>query len=290
MMAGMNEIVTIPDDSQTSPFRLTDKFLDRLGKTIDDTDEKAAAERVARLRARFPDETNDKLANRLIVTKMRETAVVGATTSAAMIIPGIGMIAGLTLGIAADLGITFKLQAELVLELATLYGHAMTPSEKRRVVMLVTGLSAGTTTLAHRAGKGISRRVTARVGSKYVTKALPVVGMAASASTNAVMTYVIGKRAQAYFSLGPEAMEDWRASAEALTGLNRNLLASGVKNSGLALKTAGETAVSGVKKTGSAVAARRPRLRKNKNELLAANNDDGDYPDEIIPIFIIEQD
>ncbi len=282
-MARMSKLVAIPDKSQSSKFTLADKLMDRLSKAIDDTDEKEAATRVANLRAKHPDDTVDQLTNRLILAKARETAVVGATTSAAMIIPGIGTIAGLTLGIAADFGITFKLQAELVIEIATLYGHAMTPEEKRRVVMLVTGLSVGTTTLAHRAGKGISKRVTARLGSKYVVRAMPVVGMAASASTNALMTYVIGKRAEAYFSLGPEAMNDWRASAGALTGINRELLASGAKTSGLALKKAGGTAVTGAKKVGSAAAARRPRLRRNKKQQALP-----EYEDEIIPVFIEE--
>lgn len=283
MMTRMSELVAIPDKSQSSKFKLADKLMYRLSKAIDDTDEQEAAARVANLRAKYPDDTVDQLTNRLILAKARETAVVGATTSAAMIIPGIGTIAGLTLGIAADFGITFKLQAELVIEIATLYGHAMTPEEKRRVVMLVTGLSVGTTTLAHRAGKGISKRVTARLGSKYVVRAMPVVGMAASATTNALMTYVIGKRAEAYFSLGPEAMNDWRASAGALTGINRELLASGAKTSGLALKKAGETAVTGAKKVGSAASSRRPRLRKNKEQIALP-----EYEDEIIPIFIEE--
>lgn len=284
-MTAMSELTTVSDEKKTNKLQIADKLMDRLAQAIDDTDEKAAAERVANLQARYPDDSAAELVNRLIMAKVRRTAVVGATTSAAMVIPGVGTIAGLTLGIAADFGITFKLQAELVLEIAALYGHTMTPEEKRRVVMLVTGLSAGTTTLAHRAGKNISRRVTARIGSKYVTKALPIVGMAASASTNAVMTYVIGQRAHAYFSLGPEAMNDWRASAEALTGLNRELLATGVKNSGLAIKSAGETAVAGAKKAGSIAAARRPR-RKNKQLNPPQNNND--YPDEVIPVFIEE--
>jgi len=287
-MSRMSEIVPVPNNTQSKKFMLADKVMDRLSKAIDDTDEKEAATRVAKLRAKHPDDTLDQLANRLVLAKMRETAVVGATTSAAMIIPGIGTIAGLTLGIAADFGITFKLQAELVLEIASLYEHPMTPDEKRRVVMLVTGLSAGTTTLAHRAGGGISKRLTARIGSKYVVRAMPVVGMAASATTNAVMTYAIGKRAQAYFSLGPEAMNDWRASAGALTGINRELLASGVKTSGLAFKKVGGTAVTGAKKAGSAVASRRPRLRKNKEQPALSDNNDNNYEDEIIPVFIEE--
>jgi uncharacterized protein (DUF697 family) len=281
----MNEIVAVQENNKPGKFKLADKLLDRLGQVIDDTDENAAAARVAELRASYPGETETQLANRLILAKVRETAVVGATTSAATIIPGVGTLTGLTLGIAADLGITFKLQAELVLEIATLYGHAMTPDEKRRVVLLVTGLSAGTTTLAHRTGKQISKRLTARIGSKYVTKALPVVGMAASASTNAVMTYVIGRRALAYFSLGPDEMQDWQASASALTGVNRAALASGVKTGGQALKAAGGTAVTGAKKAGAAIAARRPRLRRKQKQLPAESED----LDEIIPVFIIEE-
>ena len=249
--------------------------MDRLAQAIDDTDESGAQARVAQLREKHPDATVEELAHKLTMQKCRETAVVGATTSGAMLIPGIGTIAGLTLGIAADLGITFKMQAELVLEIATLYGHQLTPEEKRRTVLLVTGLSAGTTTLAHRAGKSVSNRVTARVGSKYITKAIPVVGMAASASTNAVMTYVIGNRAQKLFSLGPEAMEDWEASAAALTGLNRELIANGAKKGGELVKNAGNTAVSGAKRAGTAIKNKRPRRRKKIET----------HEDEIIPIF-----
>jgi len=242
--------------------QLAEKLLDRLGKVIDETDEKAAAARVANVRADYPNDEREKLADRLTLSKCRETAVIGATTSAAAIIPGVGTLAGLTLGVAADLGITFKLQAELVLEIAALYGRSLTPEEKRRIVTLVTGLSAGTTALAHRAGKRVSRRLTARIGSKYITGALPVVGMAASASTNAVMTYVIGQRAKAYFSLGPEALNDWRLTAEALTGLNRDVLLSG----GTALKSVGETAVSGAKKVGSAITRRRQKSRDRDDD------------------------
>ena len=134
-------------------------------------------------------------------------------------------------------------------------------------------MSAGTTTLAHRTGKTISNRLTARVGSKYVVKAIPIVGMAASASTNAVMTYVIGKRAQKYFSLGPEAMEDWQASAAAITGLNRDLIANGARKGGEIAKSVGGTAVSGAKKAGSAIKNRRRRKPNQAEE------------EEIIPVF-----
>jgi uncharacterized protein (DUF697 family) len=223
------------------------RLLDRLAKAIDETDEQAAAARVAQLRTVYPGATPEELTDRLIYHKCRSTAVVGATTSGLAVIPGLGTVASLTFGIAADLGITFKMQAELVLEIAAVYGHRMAPNEKRRVVLTVTGLSTGATTIAHRMGNNISKRVTARVASKYVTKAVPFVGMAASASTNAALTYFIGKRAQAYFSLGPDQMHDWHTALPALTGIDREKLVEGAKTGGeLALK-AGGTAVSGAR-------------------------------------------
>lgn len=271
----MNLIVPEKEEEKKSGKRvIADTLMDRLAQAIDETDEAGARARVAQIKTKHPGASLAELADKLIVQKSQETAVVGATTSGAMLLPGIGTIAGLTLGIAADLGITFKMQAELVLEMATLYGYQLTPEEKKRTVLLVTGLSAGTTTLAHRAGKSVSRRVTARVGSKYVTKAIPFVGMAASASTNAVMTYVIGHRAQKYFSLGPAAMEDWQASAAAITGLNRDLLVNGAKKGGEIVKSVGGTAVSGAKKAGSVIKNRRRRKQKQTHE-----------DDEIIPVF-----
>ena len=79
IMSRMNELVPVSDESQSSKFILADKLMDRLAKAIDDTDEKEAAARVAKLRAKHPDESLEKLSDRLIFAKMRETAVVGAT-------------------------------------------------------------------------------------------------------------------------------------------------------------------------------------------------------------------
>lgn len=258
----MSELIIHEEEITNGKSRLPARLLDRLAKVIDETDETAAAARVVKLRADHPAESAEKLADRLIRRKCRDTAVIGAATSGLAIIPGLSTITSLALGVATDFGITFKIQAELVLEMAALYGHQMTPQEKRRVVMTVTGLSVGTTAVAYRMGNNISRRVTARVGSKYVAGSLPVVGMAASASTNAAMTYFIGKRAQAYFSLGPEEMQDWRALLPALTGVDREKLVEGAKTGGEMALKAGGTAVSGVR---AAAGKARTALRRRKS-------------------------
>ncbi len=275
MITGMSALIPKQEENQSMKRRLAGKMMDRLAQAIDDTDEAAAQERVTKLQANHPDAPIEELADKLIAQKCRDTAVVGATTSGTMLIPGLGTLAGLTLGVAADIGITFKMQAELVLEMATLYGHQLTPEEKRRTVLLVTGLSAGTTAVAHRAGKRISQRATARIGSKYIVKAIPVIGIAAAAATNVVTTYIVGKRAQAYFSLGPEALLDWSTGAAAITGINREALLSGAKKGGHVMKRVGGTAVNGTKKTRSALTRLRPRRKKQSPPI----------KDEIIPVF-----
>ena len=127
----MSLIVPNKEEKKSGKRIIADTLMNRLAQAIDDTDEAGALARVAQIKEKHPDATAAELADKLILQKCRETAVVGATTSGAMLIPGIGTIAGLTLGIAADLGITFKMQAELVLEIATLYGHHLDPRRKK---------------------------------------------------------------------------------------------------------------------------------------------------------------
>lgn len=254
----MNES-PLPTENQRPSLtrRMADSVTDRLARAIDETDEVAAAARVATLRQANPDANLLQLADILIKNKCNRTAAVGATTSAVAVVPGLGTITSLALGLAADIGITFKMHAELVLEIAALHDYPLDPEEKRRVVLFVTGLSAGATTLAHRAGQGISTRLLARTGSRYLARSLPVIGMVASAATNYVLTYAIGQRAKAYFSLGPEGMRDWRSSARAITGVDRGLLESGKQ----AARTVGTTAVAPFHKARTAIANR----RRNRN-------------------------
>ena len=81
--------------------------------------------------------------------------------------------------------------------------------KRRNVVLVVTGVSAGANQLLTKAGREISRQASEQLALKSVSKALPVLGVAASAASNTLSTYIIGQRAKAYFSLGPEAIEDW---------------------------------------------------------------------------------
>ncbi|HMN31375.1 MAG TPA: hypothetical protein PKE45_24705, partial [Caldilineaceae bacterium] len=77
--------------------------MDQIFGAIDKADANAAEARVAELRGRFPTASNDALAERLIRQRCLQAGVVGAATSGAAIIPGLGSAATLVFGVAADL-------------------------------------------------------------------------------------------------------------------------------------------------------------------------------------------
>jgi uncharacterized protein (DUF697 family) len=151
---------------------------------------------------------------------------------------------------------TFKLQAELVLELASLYGHPLTPDEKRRAILVVTGISAGANQILSKVGKEVAERATQQLAERAVVKAIPFIGVAASAGINIVSTYIIGRRAQAYFNLGPERMQSWSESLRAISGVDERkltdwlvetsddtweLVSRGVESAGQAVVVAGKS-------------------------------------------------
>jgi hypothetical protein len=185
-----------------------------------EADLEAAARRVAALREAGPARTTDELVHELIRTTARRSAVIGATTAGAALLPGIGTVAALTIGTATDVGATMRLQTQMVLDIAALRGARLSAAEAGRVVLLVAGVSSASTATLNQLGRAASRRVGERFAARWLWRAVPLLGMASSSGTNALATHVIGRRADAYFSLGPEAMGDWRESVRAVTGID----------------------------------------------------------------------
>ena len=221
-------------------------FLDlvsMISDTISNVDQGTAITRVTELREDYPDASADELVEMLIKRKCRQTGAVGAATSGAALIPGVGTLATLTVGVVADISIAFRLQAELVIEIAAAHQRLLTEEEKQRAILIVTGLSAGANQLIAKTGRKASVEIGERFAQKWMVKILPIIGIAASAGTNVLCTYIIGRRAHVYFNLGPEEMTDWKESLRAITGVDerkigRWLAGTGVVNAG---QSAGKT-------------------------------------------------
>jgi hypothetical protein len=227
-------------------------IMNTLFGVIHEVDIQAATQRVRAAQAKYPEVTPQELAQKLIREKCQRTGAVGAVTSGASLIPGIGTAAALTLGVAADIGATFKLQAELVLEIAAVYDYSLTETEKQQLVLLITGLSAGTGALARKAGQMIAVELSEKFAEKAFLKALPVVGVIASAGTNALSTYIIGQRADAYFRLGPEAVGTWSESLRAVTGVDERKIGEWLAESSRATGAAFTQGVNMVGEAGKA--------------------------------------
>ena len=170
-----------------------------LFRVIDSVDPAVSQARVAEAQAKYPGLDKTALAKRLIRDKALQTGAVGATTSAAGTIPGLGTLTSVTLGVTADVVATFRLQVELVMELAHLMGYEMSRAERRTAILAITGLGAGLDTAVKAVGTKVMTHVGEEYAEKAILKAIPIVGLLASAGVNVLATRVVGDRALAYF-------------------------------------------------------------------------------------------
>ncbi len=206
------------------PKASTHHLADYIENTISNIDEMAALQRTKQVQKKHPDATPEELVDILIKQKCLQTGAIGAVTSGASVIPGIGTVVSLTFGTAVDMGMSFKLQAELVLEIAAAYQHQLGPAEKRNAVLLITGIGVGTSAIMDKVGQRVTQEATEQLVQKALAKAIPFIGITSSAGVNMLATYIIGKRAHAYFRLSPDEMGEWDESVRALTGMDERKL------------------------------------------------------------------
>lgn len=192
---------------------------------IAEVDRDQVTARVAQLRARHSDANPDELVEQLVKAKCQKSAAVGAVSASGALLPGIGTFIAGTAGLVADLRTVIKLQAELVLEIGEVYGAPLEDEHRQRVVMLLTGVGYGTGPLLAATATKLTGKVAARVARNWLTHALPIIGVATSASTNALSTYIVGQRAKAYFSYGPDAVGDWGDTLRLISGVDERKVA-----------------------------------------------------------------
>lgn len=217
------------------------KFMQETIESMTKADEKEALADVENLRAKHPNATTDQLAEMVIRRKCMEAGAIGAVTASPTLLPGLGTVIALTFGTAVDIGMMYKLQGELVLELVDLYAPTLPLENKRNILMLVTGISIGAGRLLTEQGEAIaakaSRRLATRINGAAAVEVAEeaatglfsrsisvVLGVAAVAGINIVTTYTIGRRAQAYLKQEPAAMEELGTSLRTISGVDERKL------------------------------------------------------------------
>lgn len=234
----MNDAQPIPPTPQSAaepagnPTALAavDNVMRSLVGTIEEKHIVAAERRVESLRSRHPQAAPDHLADMVIRQKCIDTGAVGLASSIPGLIPGVGSMIVVSAGLMVDIRKTMEMQKELVLELAAIYDRAVTPADRRNLLLLVTGVDSGNKLIA-KAGSEAAAKVATRLSSKALSKALPVAGIVTSSAVNVVSTYLVGRRAQAYLRADPALANDWDNALRTLSGvdereLSRWLLAS----------------------------------------------------------------
>jgi uncharacterized protein (DUF697 family) len=177
-----------------------------LRKVVDQVDLVKAENSVKKLKQKYPNETPRQIANRIMVEKAIYAGSSGLMTS---LVPGAAAAL-----FAVDLAATSALQAEMVYQIASVYGLEIRDPARRGEVLTVFGLALG----GNRA---------VRVGLELFQNA-PVAGAVIGASTNAVMLYTVGYAACRFYeakldSQGTEAT--LAASKEATEDYLHNAIA-----------------------------------------------------------------
>jgi uncharacterized protein (DUF697 family) len=144
---------------------------------LGEVDGEAAQKNVLKLRQKYPKETANQIAHRVMLQKSVEAAGVGFATN---IIPPIAAAL-----FAIDLAATTKIQAEMIYQIAAAYELDLTSPARRGEALAIFGLSFGGSSVL-KAGLGI-------------IEILPGFGAIIGASSNAVLLYGLGYAARQFY-------------------------------------------------------------------------------------------
>ena len=180
----------------------------------------ASAQRVLALHQQYPDKTADELVDLVIRNSCMQVASQSAANAGLAVLPALSIIGALAVGaLANQINTTHQRQAELVLDIATLYRYPFRPNEKPYYLAVALGLPLGNhpnqrpssnqnaaEDLLAKGGQQLARQATQRLARSAVGRALPVVNVAKAAGSNVLLTYTAGQRAKAYIKTGPDSV------------------------------------------------------------------------------------
>lgn len=152
--------------------------LDWLVGATDSVDLAQAEAAARKLQQEHPNESPSQIAHRIMVEKATYAGGVGLASS---ILPGVALAL-----LAVDLAATTKLQAEMVYQIAAVYGLDLKDPARKGEVLGIFGLGLGGSRALRAAGLGLLRNV-------------PFAGAMIGASTNAAMLYSLGYAACRFY-------------------------------------------------------------------------------------------
>jgi len=134
---------------------------------------------VAELRRQHPLETNQQLAQRVMVDATNRAAQVGLLTN---LVPPIAVFL-----FALDIGAIAALQAEMIYRIAAIYGFSPEDTSRRGEVLAIWGVSTG--------GSGLAK------SGLSLVEILPLIGTAVGIASDAAIVYGVGFLACRYYEV-----------------------------------------------------------------------------------------
>lgn len=134
---------------------------------------------------------------RLLRLTCVRAAGIGAMTAATEAVPGLRRVLGLFLGEMLDAGLLAAAQRDLVETTFDLYGLRLPQRLHGSIVDKVLLLGTGASLTGDALLRGVVQRGLGPTGGLFARGIMPFAAIVTSATSNATVTYAIGKRAQA---------------------------------------------------------------------------------------------
>ena len=147
-------------------------------------------------------------------------ASVGALTAAGELIPGLSRVLGLVFGELLDAKFLANIQRNLIEKTFVIYGLELpTPVHEvlvGRVQMIGTSASVASDAIM----RALLRRSVGQFGTYVAARVVPLTSIASSAFANAMVTYAVGKRAQAVAKLRDAPITGMPDAVRAFSGVD----------------------------------------------------------------------
>lgn len=180
----------------------------------------ASVQRVQALRQQYPDKTADELVELWIRNSCLQVASKSAANVGLAVLPTLSMVGALAVGsLANQLNTPHQNQADLVLDIATIYDYRFQPNEKPDYLAIALGLSVdqdrdkrqsstpnAAEALLAKGGQQVANQAIQRLARSSAGRVLPLVNMAKAVGSHVLMTYTAGQRAKAYIKTGPASV------------------------------------------------------------------------------------
>jgi len=147
-------------------------------------------------------------------------ASVGALTAAGELIPGLSRVLGLVFGELLDAKFLANIQRQLIEKTFAIYGLELPKPVHEVLVGRVQMIGTSASVASDAIMRALLKRTVSQFGTFVAARVVPLTSIASSAFANAMVTYAVGKRAQAVAKLRDAPITGMPDALRAFSGVD----------------------------------------------------------------------